>query len=761
MPQRLPSSWLAGLLIALGLGLTLAQPVGAQEDQLRELKRRLLDEGSPNGDNAAFDLFTVGKLGNYMDLPEGSQDAFLTEVLQNRDKYRDGARRSILTALRTCGRFRVEAACRLTQEALDDPVPAVAQLAVGTFPTFDDERGTAYQWLKQQLAVELRRVRAGTPKHKQALGLIEALERMPNPIEAVGVLVTVLEQPRLSRAMENRLREALQRMTAQTHEATSDWRKWYDQAKNRSLAEWRLEVARRRDERLRRYETEAERYFGKLLASLAENDKVALFRELQSALNDADIVLAVRRSAIRELGTLGKRGDERAIALLRSRLNQPGTPEYDETKALVIEALGEVRPPGENGGREVFEEVQVYLGPGYHVRMRMAAAGALGALKAPGGIEPLLKVLNEANSASTPGDDLLEVVVDSLGRMGANPDGRVSRALMDLVRTLRSGSNGGPAGTASLLAIVSKSLGLLPYVPRDGEESARVAKLLEELAAYEDANVRFFASTALGSIPHASAFPALCDRLRLESASHVRKSILDAIGQRALDESTLVDDAIVVLVPYLDNADPALSRMVRQRLEELATRPPTFRDSFVGLELVVEALRRAGKGPAAAVPFLTGDGGLPKPDALTPVQKPHELRYYSLLLERAKGRLNTTPPEPEAALADFDAVLRGLNLQVASTPVARSVHLGKARALLRLAQPRPREALALAANLVSGATPGEDAGEVWNVALEAATQLKQSEPGALAAGLQQLQAHVGAAPPDVQRRLAELAGGPR
>lgn len=759
-------SSVAGLAIALGLA-GLATPATAyaqtQEDRVRELKRRVLEEGGPPGESAAFDLFMTGKLPGLVDLgAEGTHDAFLAEVLQNRDKYRVDSRQRILNQLRLAGRFRVEAACRLTQEALDDPVPAVSQQAVATFPTLDDERGTVYQWLKSQLAVDLRRFGPGTAKHRQALGLIEALERMSNPIESVGVLITVLEQPRLPRAMESRLREGLQRMTAQSHEATSDWRKWYDQAKNRSLAEWRLEVARRRDERLRRYESEAEKYFGKLLAAL-ETDKVALFRELQAALNDADIVLAVRRSAIRELGTLGKRGDERAIALLRARLNQPGTIEYDETKALVIEALGEARPTTENGIREVLDEVKLYLAAGYHVRMRMAAASALGALKVPAGVDPLLNVL--ANPA-TAGDDLLEVVVDSLGRMGVNPEGKVSGALMDLVKTLRSGPNGGPTGTASLLAIIAKALGLLSYVPRSGEdparaaaEAGRVAALLVQLAEYDDANVRFFATTALGSVPHASSFPALVDRLQRESASHVRKAILDAIGQRALDDTTLVADAIVVLVPYLDNADPALSRMVRQRLEELATRPPTFRDSFLGLELVVDALKRAGKGPAAAVPFLTGDAGLPTPDALTPAQRSNEGRYYALLAMRAQGRLGTTPPEPEAALADFDAVIRGQNLAVAATPQARTVHLGKARALLGLAQPRAREALALTANLVSGGSPGEDASEVWSVAVEAATLLKQSEPAALAAALQPLQPHLAGAPAEVQRRLAELAGG--
>ena len=64
----------------------------------------MLCEGGSSGEQAAFDLFMVGKPGNAMDLgAEGSQDAFLVEVLQNREKYRVEARRSILAALRDTG----------------------------------------------------------------------------------------------------------------------------------------------------------------------------------------------------------------------------------------------------------------------------------------------------------------------------------------------------------------------------------------------------------------------------------------------------------------------------------------------------------------------------------------------------------------------------------------------------------------------------------------------------------------------------------
>lgn len=763
------SLWAAVALCAFGLAAVPLRPAGAQEEvppegpdevRLRELKKRVLDNGAAEGEQAAFDLFTTGRLQGVDLGPEGSHDAFLRGVLQNRDGKRE-ARLSILRALRACGRFRVEAACRLVQEALDDPAVPVSQLAVATFPTLDDERGAAYRFVEQQLNGELRRVRPGTPKHRQALGLIEILERMPNPIDAVGVLVAALKQGGRTPSVEARLREALQRMTAQPLEDAEAWKKWYDEAKNRSLAEWRLEVARQRDARLRRYETEAERYFAKMLASLQEKD--ALLRELQTALTDAETVFAVRRAAIRELGTLGKRGDDRAVSLLRGRLvQQGGAIEYDETKALVIEALGET------GKRELLRDIEPFLGATYHVRMRMAAAGAIGALQARDGVDPLLGVLTETTSPNPPPDDLLEVVVKALGRVQANPDGKVSTALLAFLRTLRAGTNGGPAATASLLEKLAESLGGLTYV-RDGPEAGTVTATLEELAAHEDLNVRFFATTALGAVSHPNAFPALVARLvgpTPEAAVHVRKAILDALGQQALDRPDLSEQAIRLFVPFLEDPEDALRRKARQRLEDLATIPPGFRENFAGLAMVVDVLmnpdpKRGFNRPAsAAVPFLTGQNGLPPAEALTPsqLQPPQRDRYYALLEVRARGQLDT---DPQAAYADFDAVIRGLDLTAPSTPKARGLHLGKARALLRMAPPRPKDALALLTGCLASEDVPEQRLEVWTLTVEAIEKLKQVDPAATASVIAQLQPLQASAPPEIQVKLRDLLGGPR
>lgn len=768
MPER-SISWMVAAMVTLGVAglppahaqVPQAQEERADDERVREAKHKLMVEAGTPGIQAATDLFRTPKNADLG--PEGSHDAYLLQVLQSRDQSRRESRMCVLQALRNDGRFRVEAACRLVLEALDDPAQQVAQQAVTTLSALDNDRGTLYQWVKQQLTVELRRAPPGTPKHKQALALVEALERTPNPIEAVGVLVAVLEQ-RLGRTLEARVREALQRMTAQSHEAVADWKKWYDDAKNRSMAEWRLEVARRRDDRLRRFEAEADRYFGKLLASL-QGDKDALLRELQTALNDADTVSAVRRTAIRELGTLGKRGDEPAVALLRGRLGQAGSTDYDETKALVIEALGET------GNRALLDDVALYLVRGYHVRMRMAAAGAIGALQDARGVEPLLAVLREAGGPAPPPDDLLEVVVLSLGRLQTNPEAKVSRALREFVGVLRGGGSGAAPSTAGLLAAVAKALGGLRYRP-SAEDACQVTILLQELAAYEDPNVRFFATSALGSmaqcdashpLPHPQAFEVLHKRLSEETATHVRRAILDALGQQGLDHPQLVEQAIKLLAPFLDDPEDALRRKARGRLEELATRPAGFRDNFAGLAILVAVLTDAppaglGRPLAQVVPFLTGDNGLPAPDALSQAQVANKDRYYDLLRKRALGQLET---DPQAALADFDAVIRGKNLTEPVTKDARALRVGKARAMLKLTQPQPKDALSLLGPcFASQDVDAMEKTELWTVTLDAAERLRQLEPTAVQAALAPLQPHLAGAPADAQRRFGELVGGP-
>jgi HEAT repeat protein len=725
------------------------------DERVSALKKLVLEEGGTRGRQAASELFLSGTArGADLGL-EGSHDQFLGDVLKSNGAV--DQRLQVVNALGDSGRFRARAACELVREALDDLEPRIVALAVQTFPMLDDERGTVYGYLRDTVGGDLRRARPGTVQGREALGLLDAIERMPNPITAVGVLVSILEERQLARGLEERVRDGLTRMTAASRlESPADWRKWYDDTTKRVLlADWRVEVSKRREEKIKAGEREADRYFKRLLVEL-QGSPDALLAELQKALVDPEVVLPVRRTAIGELGALGRAGNERAeraIALLRARLGQGERAAYDEAKALTIVALGDT------GNKALFDDVVPFLASG-HPRMRVAAAQAIGALQAPAGIEPLLEVIASPDEP----DDLVKVAVEALGRIQANPEQKVSARLRAFAERLMTATSGSAAPANELLGSVARTLGLLAYkkgAELDRGEIAAVGSLLTRLVSHDDTDVRNLTAGSLGTLDLPDvAYPTLTAQLSRETAMHVKRTIVDAMGQQAIDHPVLIttSDIIPRLVGFLNDPDENLKGKARRRLEDIASKPASFRDSLVGLSLIVhEILAQNASRADLAVPFLlpSGEKGLPPPEAVRPEAK---RAYYDLLGVRADGRLES---DPAAALADYEALIRGLDLGAPTTPTARRLHLGRAKAMLRLVPPRARDALGVLAPCFPNC---EDTAELWPAVFVAAEGLKDSEnPQALQALLAPFAPFVPAASLEVQARWAALvnraAGG--
>lgn len=752
MPRRtLTPPLLLLAALALPAAPALAQaPQAAQvppvEDRVNALKKLVLEEGGTRARQAASELFLSGTSRGADLGPEGTHDQFLRDVLRSNGAV--DQRQQVVLALGDSGRFRALAACELVREALDDIDAKIVEDAKATYSMLDDDKGTVYAYLRDAMIRDLRRARPGTAQGREALGLIEAIERMPNPMTAIGVLVAILQERQLARSLDERIREGLVRMTAERKESAEEWRKWYeDTTKRVLLKDFRLEVGRRRDEKIKAGEREADRYFKRLLVEL-QGSPDALLSELQKALVDPDVVLPVRRTAIRELGNLGRADSptaQRAIALLRARLGQ-GEKSYDEAKALTIEALGET------GNKALFDDVVPFLAAG-HSRMRVAAARAIGALQAPAGIDPLLDVIAKADEDV----DLVKDVVDALGRIQANPDQKVSTQLRAFADRLlaASGSAVGPAN--ELLGPVARTLGLLAYkrgAEQERGEIAAVGSLLAKLVTHDDTDVRNLTAGSLGKLDLPDvAYPTLAAQLARETATHVRGTIVDAMGQQAIDHPVLITTSDIVprLVGYLNDPDENLKGKARRRLEDIANKPATFRDSLVGLSLIVREILNQNAGRAdLAVPFLipVGDKGLPAPETVRPEAKN---TYYQLLGVRADGRLES---DPAAALADYEALIRGLDLGAPTTPTARRLHLGRAKAMLRLVPPRARDALAVLAPCFPNC---EDTSELWPAVFTAAEGLKDTEsPQALQALLTPFTPFVPAASPEVQARWAAL-----
>lgn len=765
------STWLGAalaaclLLAAPAAGQTAPAPEAAERDaRIRLLKQRVLQEGGTIAQNAAFDLFMTGRPGLGDLGPEGSHDDFLRGVF--RGDTPAGARQAVLEALRSCGRFRLQVAFDLIREGFADPTPTITQLALGVLPSLDDiteDRDPArplapaadiYGLLRQRL-LELRSARPGGALGREALALIDGLERMPNPIRSVDVLISVLPSKGgvqlLSRNLEERIREALQRMTVKSFETGDEWRAWYDaEPSRRSLYDWRLEIYRRRDNRVKLLERDATDYFLRFIGGLKPEERLI---ELKKS---ADKESTVRRAAIRELGLLARQGSQDAGKWLRERLKGP-TQFHDETKALCIEALGE------SGLVAAAEDIVPFLNtPDYSTRMRAAAAQALGGLQAAGAMDTLLEVMARPDLS----DDLRRAIIEALGRIGQNPDARVSRRLVGFAEGLQGAVNGAAAPAAELLAITARALGTLRYPeatagapgqpPTPHPDTEKAVSLVAGLASHADADVRLFAVTALGTMPPPRPFPALRDRLQAEAAVHVRRAIVDAIGQHAVDnwyfaEGEYLKAAVDLLVPLLTtNADEIMRARAQRRLEEIATRPKDFLTNFVGLKLVVSKILENGK-PDLAVPFLKGDR-LPPADQ---VGADHRGVYFQLLGVRAEGQLES---DPAAALADYEAVIQGLSLQQPGSVTARALHLGRARAMLRLVPPRAREALPQLLAVLQSLPATEPAPEVWAAVVDAAEKLAVADRAAVGPALAPFKPLLGSAPLAVQGRLNELDG---
>jgi HEAT repeat protein len=738
MARRFPSLW--SLPVAV---LAIAAPTSASAETVKDLYRRLEAGGDP-AKQAAFQLFR-----------RGDQDDRLRQLLDVGDDpapSKAGSRQCILEAL-TYGWLaagedptRPEAACILAYEALDDPVPEVARLAVQTLSNVDVP--TTYRFLGERLR-ELAFASLETRRGRQAVGLVEALGRMRDPQKATEVLVGVLDS-RLGPELESLVRDALERMTAHRFRGGKQWVQWAASVHDLTLEEWRQGVELRRAERLRSYELATEEIFMSLLAALRDQPE-RLLEELRKGLEQTTN-RAVRKRAVLELGRMGRveGGEEplreRAVALLRSQLPAQGeaSPYFDEIQALVLLNLGKT------GDVTLLPDISRFLGV-TSSRMRAAAARALGTLGAEGAIGPLLNELSQAQAQAERDPFLIEAILEALGRIGhnANQDGeRVSTALVTFCRGLLGANGAAGPGAAEHLARAAEALGNLTY--GEAEERGRVVQLLLELAVHPDPKVRFAAVNALGPIPSGEGFALLRTRLSEEGEQWIRRAILDAIGLQAASSSEVNLEAIDILVPFLfDDGD---EKGLRRRSFDAVKRLVGQGDLRVLKQLADAMLRNRDRAVAlrVALPFLRQ---LPALDSVPLEDAEAREQLVELMAMRAWALV---PSEPDRALADFEAVLNARGLHTVG-PESRELFLGKGRAKLGLSL--TGEAFAIGKECLESLGEEPDPAAltaVWTLLLEAMEATKAQRPEAVPGLLQQLEPLQTTVPIPLARRFAAL-----
>lgn len=696
--EHLAPSRRAGTAVRAGLALVsalaLASPLvpraaraqegtepSAHEDDPEELREALFQGERSGAVHAAIELFSWGK-PHY----DGRHDTLLKEVLAPRPAGGSAAsRRYLLEALGIVGRDRPRVACSLARLAIADPDPSVREEARQALVAV--ERPEAYRFLEEAL-VQLAHAAEGSPQEQDLVALVDVLERKRDPIAATGVLVEALRA--FDGPIERPIYAALKRLTGRSFATEAEWLAWYDRHKNVPQREWYLEVIRGLEDSSDRAQTSAEKTFERLLAVLSK-DETALLRELEDSLG-RETLPAVRAVAIRYLGTLGARpgtqGD-RALALLEGLVRPgpqapgertppgPGRDADEATTAAALQALGHT---------ERTSELPLILGFLDHPArsVRIAAIVALGNLRAEAATTALEAPLEAAPAIESRDPELAGVLARSLGVLGKDPGGRISAVLLRFVdRVLATNGPAGPATAGGsvasarplLLQAGAEALGKLgPALEPETERAAAVVDALARLsAASQDQDVRWWATTSLGLVPHRSALSVLSQRLK-DDTLNVRKAAAGAIGVQARRKGAseeLVRESMGLLALELAGPDDSLRRAARTELELVVGQDPS---TFVALEALVEALRKRGE-PDLAAPFLDG---LPAPDKLGDSQKAHLQRYWSLLEARADARLRLE--DGRGAALDYDALLTGLGPLLPSR--SRALTLAKARALL-------------------------------------------------------------------------------
>lgn len=725
------------LIFALAGGIrpTLAQSQSATASELEEWWEDLLLEGGDEGKRAAFELFF-----RQIEPPR------LLEVMSGTNKK---AKIGLLEALKMAGRTHPEAAFQLALRGLGDPDEELHLLAVRALGLLETP-GTY-----TQIGAEIRRLRdarSDTREGKVALGLIDAIGRMRRPMRATGVLVEALSQ-RMTPALEQRVRRVLEALTAQNFASPAQWSAWWEESKRRGLEpnEWRVEVVQRRAEAVRLLRAAAEDYFGRTLTSLQSTPQ-ALLQELSRGLKETRIP-GIPKRAVSELARLGRLQEgatpeqqavrAEAIQILATRLREGGGADFDPLEVDLIRALGRT------GEASLLPDLSRFLVHD-NLEMRLAAVGALADLRDRKAIPDLLRQLSPDQDP-----DLIGAALEALGLIGEDieitpgpPPFRVSDRLTQFCEgVLAANGAAGPAAPGHLAA-AAWSLGALR---RSQPPSQKEVELLGRLAAHEDPNVRFKAVGSLGTLPSEGAFGLLELRLSAETAVHVRKAILNAVGRQALGNPSLLQRATKLLVPFLFEAQEELSalrQVASDRLIQIAQSDPELR----GLSAIVEQIgagREAQTARQASLPFLTM---LPNAEAAKALTGETKERYLTLLTRRALARVSD---DPQRALRELDEVLTGRGwLTVASiSKASREVFLARARALLSVSPKQPKDAFQIAAACLKE----EADAATWGVALDALEAMPSAEIPPL---LDLLAAPVEQAPDAIKERYARLRRGP-
>ena len=291
-----------------------------------------------------------------------------------------------------------------------------------------------------------------------------------------------------------------------------------------------------------------------VIAALGEIGDTLAVEPLLALLHDAD-----QRVCLAVIDALGKIGDTRAVAPLTEQVKT----ESGEKRRLAITALGQI---GDARSAEVLIDV---LTRHTESSVRCSTADALGTLRDPRAIDPLLALAHDPDAA------LRSTVITALGKFH---DPRVVEPLIDALRdtltTVKIAAANAPVHDTRcidpLLALLHDQDAAVRNAAIHRLATYRAPNIVEPLCALlhdQDANISESAIVALGEIGDARAVPPLLACLQ---TALPQRAIIEALGNlgdtRAIDPLLALCDGKDEQLRYF--AFEALSRLNDRRLIE-------------------------------------------------------------------------------------------------------------------------------------------------------------------------------------------------
>ncbi|GIW73246.1 MAG: hypothetical protein KatS3mg102_2788 [Planctomycetota bacterium] len=493
----------------------------------------------------------------------------------------------------------------------------------------------------------------------EVLSAVRIIGRKP-PKQAVPRLLDVLDRysDRRHAEVQAAVYEELYQATGHRFRNRRDWRRWWEENKQRRPEDWYRERLLKAEQEAARARGAALKWWQQFLETVTDRDRqLAVLGE-----SLGEDIPEIRAEAARRLVRLNRpegyerlfvRLEETAKALEQAR-ERPVAPEAPEVLQAMLEALAGQPPEGEElrlRGATLARKL-LALHPDKEVRLR--AVRLLGALQVSSSVGSLLELLR-----AQPLDvDMAEAALDALARVGGDGSPSAAEAVLALLEAERAR----PAEERQprLVEAALKTLAALArrgQLPAETPVAASAVSLTARLLASDNGQggagpkVRQLAAAALRELKDPTALPALV-RALADPDDDVVRFIVDAVSAIAAAPRTSAErrqEALQALLQAYEGGRPVLRDSVVDAVRAVTAAVPQAMESMA---VLAARMREQAAEPADWARLVRLLRDLPEaPPAGAP-----EAVWARLRALLAEAHLRARPPDGRAAIKILEAL---------------------------------------------------------------------------------------------------------